>query len=172
MLTKPSPPISISASPSTGSVPLLTRSSLLSVGCDGKGACSSHTSKMRRRFDRATTKLHRVRLVETCEGVGKVDGVKLRLVANSTPLGGSISWYKACIVCSEMVRENSRTQQDTKEVLDALSILPTTQRQSQFGGKKLLVVHCLAAACKHSHSYAHLALQVSNGQLAEPLKTN
>ena len=103
IFTKPSPCLSISTSPSTASVPL--RSFILlscsSSACIGKGAGSSRTSNIRMRFVRATTTLHKALAanswrVDELGGVGRtqsrrVDGVNLRLVANSTPLGGRIS---------------------------------------------------------------------------------
>lgn len=106
MLIYPSPCSSISTSPSTASVPRLTadRRSRSSSTCGSIGAGSSRTSNIRSRFERATTKLQRTRetnswRVETFMGVGRgrVEGVNLRLVANSTPLAGRISCRKACI---------------------------------------------------------------------------
>lgn len=108
MLTNPSPSSSISTSPSTASVPrrvfpFLSRSSSAWVG---NGAGSSRTSNMRRRLERATTTLHKTRLAISCrmfELVGddescRVEGNSLRLVANSTPLAGRISWCNACML--------------------------------------------------------------------------
>jgi hypothetical protein len=106
MLIYPSPCSSISTSPSTASVPRLTaeRRSRSSSACGCIGAGSSRTSNIRSRFERATTRLQRTRetnswRVETFVGVGRgrVEGVNLRLVANSTPLAGRISCRRACI---------------------------------------------------------------------------
>ena len=93
-LTKPSPCLSISTSPSTASVPLRSLSflSCSSSACVRKGAGSSRTWKMRTKFLRATTTLQ-----NTLGEVEESGKVKLRQVANSTPLGGRMSCRIACM---------------------------------------------------------------------------
>ena len=109
MLMNPSPRSSIATSPSTASVPLLTfdlcfRSSSTWF-CIGHGF--SRTSKIRSKFERATTTLQMTCDTNSClvvafsevESVINVEGVDLTLVTNSTrSLRGSLgaNHAKAC----------------------------------------------------------------------------
>jgi hypothetical protein len=103
-LINPSPPSSISSSPSRASVPLGTHCPSLSfvrtrVGV-GRGASSSRTSKILKRLARATTRLQRTctsLCVKEVESRACTDGVSFKDVANSTPLGGIISCLNANI---------------------------------------------------------------------------
>lgn len=62
---------------------------------DGNGARSSRTSNIRSSDARATTKLDITRLRDVGVGAGRIaEGVRAKLTACSTPLGGIVSWRK------------------------------------------------------------------------------